>query len=155
MRKAMPTITESAAELQRQMQRETDGKKRQRLHALYLAASGQARHRQEIAALLGVHRHSIAAWFEAYARGGLAQALRYQVSTPPVPRRLTETAVTALQAKLNDSKGFAGYAQSRRWLAEEHHVTLSYSRVHALVRYKLRAKPTRPRPSHAKKAWKL
>jgi hypothetical protein len=51
MRKAMPTITDSAAELQRRMQREKDGKKRQRLHALYLAASGHARHRQDIAAL--------------------------------------------------------------------------------------------------------
>jgi len=70
MRKAMPRMTESADELQRRMQHEPDRKKRQRLHAFYLAASGQARHRQEIAALLGVHRHSVAAWFRAYAEGG-------------------------------------------------------------------------------------
>ena len=70
MRKAMPSITESADELQRRMKSEPDLKKRQRLHALYLAASGQARQRQEIAALLGVHRHSVAAWFRAYAQGG-------------------------------------------------------------------------------------
>jgi len=152
MRKAMPTITESAAELQRRMHRETDGKKRQRLHALYLVASGQARHRQDIAALLGVHRHSVAAWFDAYAAGGLDQALHYQVSTPPVHRRITDTAFTALQDKLKEPKGFAGYNQIRTWLAEEYQVTLSYSSVHALVRYKLRAKPKRPRPSHAKKA---
>src|SRR5918998_5674282 len=96
MRTAMPSMTESAAELPRRLKSEPDLKKRQRLHALYLAASGQAQQRQEIAGLLGVHRHSIAAWCEAYARGGLAQALRYQVSTPPLHRRLTETAVTAL-----------------------------------------------------------
>ena len=70
MRKAMPTIVESAHALQRRMKSEPDSKKRQRLHALYLAASRQARHRQEIAALLGVHRHSVAAWFRAYAEGG-------------------------------------------------------------------------------------
>jgi Homeodomain-like domain len=70
MRKAMPTIVESADDLQRRMKSEPDSKKRQRLHALYLAASGQARHRQAIAALLGVHRHSVAAWFAAYAEGG-------------------------------------------------------------------------------------
>jgi hypothetical protein len=74
MRKAMPTITESAAELQQRMKHETDSKKRQRLHALYLAASGQARHRQDIAALLGVHRPSVAAWFKAYAAGGVDAA---------------------------------------------------------------------------------
>jgi len=154
MRKAMPTIVESADELQRRMQSEPDSKKRQRLHALYLAASGQARHRQAIAALLGVHRHSVAAWFAAYAEGGLDQALSYQVSMPPVHRRISDTAVTALQVKLQDPHGFAGYNQIRVWLAEEHQVTLSYSSVHALVRYKLHAKPKRPRPSHAKKTQK-
>jgi len=65
MRKAMPRIIESADELQRRMKSELDLKKRQRLHALYLAASGQAHHRQKIAAMLGVHRHSVAAWFRA------------------------------------------------------------------------------------------
>src|SRR5919108_5968250 len=89
MRKAMPRITKSADELQRRMKSEPDLKKRQRLHAFYLAASGQARQRQESAALLGVHRHSVAAWFAAYAEGGLDHALHYQVPTPPVHRRIT------------------------------------------------------------------
>ncbi len=151
MRKAMPRITESADELQRRMKSEPDIKKRQRLHAFYRAASGQARQRQEIAALLGVHRHSVAAGFAAYAEGGLDHALSYQRPLPPGHRRIPETALTALQVKLNDPHGFAGYNQIRLWLAEEHHVTLSYARVHALVRYGLHAKPKRPRPSHAKK----
>jgi transposase len=151
MRKAMPTITESAAELQQRMQRATDGKTRPRWHALYLVASGQAKHRQDIAALLGVHRHSVAAWLKAYAAGGLAHALRYRVSPPPVHRQMTDTAFAALQDKLKDPRGFAGYDHIRVWLAEEHQVTLAYGRVHALVRYTLRAKPKRPRPSQAKK----
>jgi hypothetical protein len=70
MRKAMSTMVESADEWPRRMQSAPDSKKRQRLHALYWAASGQARHRQAIAALLGVHRPSVAAWFAAYAEGG-------------------------------------------------------------------------------------
>ena len=155
MRKAMPRITESADELQRRMKSESDLKKRQRLHAFYLAASGQARYRQEIATLLGVHRHSVAVWFAAYAQGGLEHALRYQVPIPPVHQRITATALTALQDKLNEPQGFAGYQQIRLWLAEEHQVTLAYSSVHALVRYKLHAKPKRPRPSHAKKTQTL
>jgi transposase len=154
MRKKLPTIHESAAELHRRLKSETDGKKRQRLHALYLVASGQARHRQEVARLLGVHRHSVEAWLAAYAQGGIEQALRYHGATPPVHRRITDTALTALQAKLTEPHGFAGYGQIRVWLAEEHQVALSYSSVHALVRYKLKAKPKRPRPSHAKKVQK-
>jgi hypothetical protein len=70
MRKAMPSMTESANELPRRMTSEPDFKKRQRLPTLSLAARGQARQRQEIAALLGVHRSSVAAWVAAYAEGG-------------------------------------------------------------------------------------
>jgi transposase len=147
----MPTITESADALHQRMKQEKDLQKRQRLQALYLAASGRAHHRQEIANLLGVHRHSVAAWFEAYAEGGVDQMLSYQIPRPPLRQRITAPALTALQEKLQDPHGFAGYHQIRLWLAEEHQVTLAYSSVHALVRYKLHAKPKRPRPSHAKK----
>jgi transposase len=151
MRKKMPTITENAAELQQRMKQAKDVKQRQRLQALYLVVSGHARYRQELAALLGVHRHSVAAWLQAYAEAGLDNLLRYQVPQPPSRPRITPTALAALQEHLNDPRGFAGYAQLRTWLAEQHQVHLSYSGVYAVVRGTLRAKPKRPRPSHVKK----
>lgn len=154
MRKKMPPITESAAALHQRMKQEKDLKRRQRLQALYLAASGRAHHRQDIADLLGVHRHSVAAWLEAYATGGLEHMLSYQVPRPPLRPRITATALTALHEKLKDPHGFVSYHQIRVWLAEEPQVSLAYSSVHALVRYKLHAKPKRPRPSHAKKVQK-
>jgi transposase len=150
MRKKMPTITESAAELVRCMQDEPDGKKRQRLHALSLVASGQARYRTEVAATLRVHRQSVAAWFAAYTAGGLEQALRDHVPTPPRNRRLTETALSALTAPWQTPTGFPRSGHIRTWLAEQQQVQLSYARVYALVRGELRAKPKRPRPSHEK-----
>lgn len=155
MRKPLPAMHERAEELPQRMQSDTDVKQRQRLHACYLGASGQARYRKDVALWLGVHRHSIAAWFEAYAQGGLLQALSYQVSAPPLHRRMTDAALTALQAKLTEPQGFAGYDHMRVWLAEVHHVALSYASVQALVRDTLHAKPQRPRPSHAKKVQKL
>jgi transposase len=155
MRKKMPIITESAAELVRRMQDEPDGKKRQRLHALYLVASGQARHRKEVAATLRVHRHSVAAWFAAYTAGGLEHALRYNIPQPTRSRRITDTALTALKAQLQTPTGFPSYGHIRTWLAEQHQVHLSYSSVYALVHGVLRAKPKRPRPSHEKKARRL
>jgi transposase len=152
MRKKMPTVTESAAELVRRLKSEPDIKKRQRLHALYLVASGQARHRKEVAAALGVHRHSVTAWFAAYAASGVDRALQYDVPGPTRVRRLTDTALTALKEHLRAPAGFASYGHIRTWLAEQHQVHLSYSRVYALVRGELRAKPKCPRPSHEKKA---
>ena len=66
----MPRSIESADALQHRLQSEPDRKQRQRLHALYRAASGPARHRQEIAALRGVQRQSVAACLAASAEGG-------------------------------------------------------------------------------------
>jgi transposase len=154
MRKRLPTITESPEALHQRMKQEEDPKKRQRVQALYVAASGYACHRQDIATLLGVHRHSVAAWFDAYAEGGIDQMLHYEVPRPPLRQRITAAALTALHAALQDPHGFAGYTHIRTWLAEQHHVSLSYSGVYALVRTKLGAKPKRPRPSHAKKSRK-
>jgi transposase len=148
----MPTITESADALHQRMKQEKDPKKRQRMQALYVAASGHARHRQDIATLLGVHRHSVAAWFDAYAEGGIDQMLHYEVPRPPLRQRITATALTALQEALQDPHGFAGYTHIRTWLAEQYQVHLSYSGVYALVHTKLGAKLKRPRPSHAKKS---
>jgi putative transposase len=155
MRKRMPAIAESPDELHQRMKSEHDIKKRQRLQALYMVASGHARHRQDLAALLGVHRPSIAVWLDAYAEGGLDAMLHSQVPRPPSRQRITPAALTALQAQLQAPHGLAGYAQIRTWLAEQHQVYLSYSGVYALVRGKLRAKPKRPRPSHAKKVLRL
>ena len=98
-----------------------------------------------------MHRHRVAAWLDASAAGGIAHALRSHVPTPPIHRRMTDTAWTALQEKRKEPSGFAGYDQSRVWLAAEHQVALAYASVHALVRYQLHAKPPRPRPSHRKK----
>jgi hypothetical protein len=42
---------------------------------LYLLASGQAHTRQDVARLLGLHRHTMSRWLAIYAVGGL-EALR-------------------------------------------------------------------------------
>lgn len=152
MRKKLPTITESAAELHQRMKQAKDVTQRQRLQALYLVVSGHAQQRQTPAAPLGVHRHSVAAWLGAYAEGGLDKMLSYQAPRPPNRSRITPTALPALREHLQGPHGFAGDAQLRTWLAEQHQVHLSYSGVCAVVRGKRRAKPKRPRPSHAKKA---
>ena len=98
MRQKMPTITESAAERRQRLQPAKDAKPRQRLQALYVMVSGHAQQRQTLAALVGVHRPRVAAWLDAYADGGLDKRRTYQVPRPPKRRRITPTALTALQA---------------------------------------------------------
>src|SRR3712207_7558353 len=53
--------------------------KRQRLHALYLLASGQARYRTEVVALLGVDRNTVAHWLDTYQQRGLVALLEIYI----------------------------------------------------------------------------
>ena len=75
MYKPLPTITESPETLQIQLRAETHPKKRSRLQALYLLASGQASSRLILAKLLAVHRHTLQAWLQLYEEGGLSALL--------------------------------------------------------------------------------
>lgn len=81
MNNAVPPIHESAEELKQLLHRERQPDKQQRLHALYLLASGQARSRITVATLLGVSRGTIGRWLHTYAQGGLPALLAIYV--PP------------------------------------------------------------------------
>jgi transposase len=151
MYKPLPTITESPERLQKQLRAEPDAKKRQRLQALYVLASGQARSRLALAQLLAVHRHTVRAWLTLYETGGLKALLTIQ-QAPGKVSTLASPGLAQLQARLADPRGFASYREIQHYLATTHHVQLSYSAVHALVRYKLRAKAKAPRRSHPKKS---
>ena len=63
------------------------------------------------------------------AAGGLDKRRTYQVPRPPNRRRLTPTALTALQAYRPEPHGFAGSAQRRVWLAEQPQVHWSSAGV--------------------------
>jgi transposase len=151
MYKTLPTITESAQELQQQFRAEKAPQKRQRLQALYLLASGQARSRLAVAELLAVHRHTVRAWLALYEEGGL-RALLTLKKAPGKRSTLTPAVVTKLQARLRQPHGFGSYREIQQYLASEHHVVLAYSTVHGVVRYQLQAKPKSPRRAHPKKS---
>lgn len=150
MRKAVPTIYETADDLKQRFAQERHPAKRQRLHALYLLASGQARYRTEVAALLGVDRNTVAHWLDTYQQRGLVALL--DIYIPAGKRKpLSPEQLAQLQQALAQPDGFASYEAIRQWIATTFDVALSYTAVHKLVHYKLQAKPKVPRPSHTKK----
>jgi transposase len=151
MNKPLPPIAESPQILQIQLRTETDPKKRSRLQALYLLASGQAPSRLALARLMAVHRHTIQTWLRLYEAGGLSTLLT--IKKAPGKRPSLTTAILAqLQARLNQHRGFGSYREIRQYLARVHKIPLAYSTVHKLVRYRLQAKPKAPRRSHPKKS---
>jgi len=52
--------------------------------------------------------------------------------------------------ELKDPEGFSSYKEIQRWLKVMEDVEMSYTGVHNLIRYRLKAKLKVPRPVHAK-----
>jgi transposase len=151
MYQPMPTIRESAEELRALMKAETRPKAQQRLHALYLVASGQAKTRSALASLLGIHRETVGDWLALYTEGGLERLLDLYVP-PGKVSQVPPDVLQALRGRLDEPEGFGSYGEIQFWLAEVHGVRMEYAALHKLVAYKLKAKPKVVRPRHIKKA---
>jgi len=151
MNKAIPSIRESAHELKQLRSHERHPVKQQRLQALYMLASGQARFRSDVARLLGVDRNTVGRWLERYAQGGLDALLALYVPPGKVPA-LPPDHVVELQQALQQPQGFGSYKKVRQWIQHTFGITLTYNATHKLVRYKLGAKLKVARPSHIKNA---
>jgi transposase len=151
MRQAIPPITEQAADLKQRLRREHDRHKQPRLQMLYLLASGQARERQEVARLLGVHRNTIGRWLAVYAAGGLDALLATYVP-PGKPVSLAPQVLASLEQALHRPEGFASYEALRQWVRRTHGVEVKYKTLYTIVRTRFRAKLKVPRPSHTKKS---
>jgi transposase len=150
MRKALPPITEHAADLKQRLQREHNSHTQRRLQMLYLLASRQAHERQEVAQLLGVHRNTIGRWLALYAAGGLAALLATYVPAGK-PVSLAPDVLACLEQALRRPEGFASYEALRQWVARTHGVQIKYKTLYTLVRTRFRTKLKVPRPSHTKK----
>lgn len=151
MYRAIPGIREHANELKQRLQHEHSGHKKPRLQLLYLLASGQARSRQEVAHLLGVHRNTISRWLAIYAAGGLATLLDTYVPAGK-PVSLAPEVLASLEQALHRPEGFASYEALRQWVQRTHGVEVKYKTLYTLVRTRFRAKLKVARPSHTKKS---
>ena len=149
-KKALPPIPATPEELRALIKRQHDGQQRQRLQALYLVQTQQARTRQQVARLLGGHRHTVGHWLAAYERGGVRQLLTL-AKAPGTVARVPPAVREALQARFAQPQGLASYQAIRAWLQQAHGLDVAYNAAHTLVRYTLRAKLKVPRNSPRKR----
>jgi transposase len=150
MNRKLPDITESVTELKNRLRKESVGYKKERLTALYLLQSGLARHRKQVATLIGVSRETVGHWLNAYEDGGIEQML-HRSSPPGRPPLLSEAQLQALRAELDKPSGFSSYGQIQQFIADTYQVEMSYKAVYSLIHDKWGAKPKVPRKSHKKK----
>ena len=150
MNKKVPEITESVEELKVLLRQSKKKHELQRLTALYLLKSGQAKNRVQVAERLGVDRASVGHWLSAYETGGLRNLLKRGFAPGRAPI-LTEAQQDVLRSALETSEGFHSYVQIQEYIAETFGVEMNYKTVYAMVHDKWGAKLKVPRQSHEKK----
>jgi transposase len=151
MRHPVPPIHEDEATLKQRLQHEHEGRKKPRLQTLYLLATRQAQDRQDVARLLGVHRHTIGRWLARDAAGGLDALLATDVPAGK-PVSLAPEVLASLEQALRRPEGFAASEALRQWVRQTPGVEVKYQTLDTIVRTRFRTKLKVPRPSHTKKA---
>jgi transposase len=136
---------------------ESDGKRRMRLHGLWLLRQGQSV--DAVAAAVGVHRRTVAHWIDWYRHeGGLAGVLAHRQGGVGQPPRLTPEQQEQVGAEVATGR-FRTAAEIGRWITATFGVTYRPGGVHDLLG-RLKCHPKVPRPLHekadlaAQDAWK-
>ena len=150
MNKKVPEITESVEDLKGLLRQCKKKHETQRLTALYLLKSGQAKNRVQVAEHLGVDRMSVGHWLSAYETGGLEKLLKRGYA-PGRVSILTEAEQADLRSELEKPRGFQSYVEIQAYIAETFGVKMNYKTVYAMVHDRWGAKLKVPRRSHVKK----
>ncbi len=150
MNKAIPKIKETEEDIREMLKSERQVKKQNRLQALYMVVTTQAKSRSKVSKMLGFNRNTISEWFRLYEEGGLEKMLEiYKPSG--VKSKIPEVAVNEIKEVIETEKGFRTYKEIHQLVVNKYGAEVGYSTVHNLVRYKLEAKAKSPRPSNPKK----
>lgn len=150
MNKALPKITESETEIRERLKSEPQVKRQNRLQALYLIVTKQAKSRGTVAKMLGFNRNTISEWFAVYETGGLEKLLDIYKPAGAKPK-ITRAARAEIEELLQSEKGARTYKEIHLLVVNKHGIAVTYRAVHDLARYKLAAKLKVPRPSNPKK----
>lgn len=138
-------ILETESELKKLLSRETDGRIKEKLQALYWLKTKKLYTIGQIAELLGCHRVTVQRWFDDYRQRGIEGILNRKKS-PGRPRAVPPEIVNQLTKELASPEGFFSYGEVQKWLEVFYDLKVKYRTVHELVRYRLKSKLKVPRP---------
>ena len=146
MKRPIPPLQETPEALKQLLSAAPGVQTHQRLPALYLLQTQQARPRRQGAHLLGGNRHTVGRWRDTYARGGVAQMLT-TAQAPGTPALWSAAMQPGLRERLAPPHGRASYKAIWQWVSQEYGVSSASKTAQKFVRYTLRAKRKGPSKS--------
>jgi transposase len=138
-------IIEEGAALKRQLQKETRGRQKERLQALYLLKTGQVQNATELPYLLGRSYSTLKNWLRIYRQRGLNGLLELQHGGGK-SLSLSNPVLTPLQERLRNPQGFSDYQAIQTWLTTTYGRDLPYKTLWGIVHNRLQAPPKVVRP---------
>jgi transposase len=150
MNKGLPEIAESIESLKERLRQETRSRQKQRLQALDLLKSDQAKSRTQVGELLGVSRRTVGEWLDRYEKEGLERLLQLDTHTNRA-YSLTTAQEEQLKQKLSEPDGFPSYGAVQAWINKTFGLSLTHDTARQIARYRLGAKLKVARKSHPKK----
>lgn len=140
-------IQESAEQLKKLYLQETDKRRAERIHFLYLLKTEQITSFKQGTHLLMHHRHTLSRWLVAYEEGGLDQMLERE-SPPGRPPAVSDELRDLLEAKLK-ANGFASFKDAHAFMQQhgytgDYNSGMHYLKTHHQARLKV------ARPQHVK-----
>lgn len=152
MPERFPEIAQSQEELEGLLKANRNAQVQRRVHLLLLIRTGAVKTRIQAARHLRVHRNSIHNWLKIYDKEGMEQLLRIGQGAPPAEQKtLPDEVYQAVQTRLAENGFPNGYVEVQHWLKQAFELEVPYKTVHGIVRYRLKAKLKRARPTHVKK----
>jgi transposase len=124
--------TETEEELHERYQKERNGHRRARLHALWLLRRGHAL--GEVGQAVGVDYRTVQRWVAWYRKAGLESVLQRTpgYAAPGRTSRLTEDQIAELLAHANEGE-FRTVWDAVRWVKSHFDVDYTYTGMHALL----------------------
>lgn len=144
-------IEESAATLKTLLDQQSQAINRSKVQVLWWIKTGAVTRVNDLAQMSGYHRTSVSRWLSSYRQGGLSSLLAVHPKTGRRPKLSVEIR-EQIAEKLADPIGFGSYKEVHAWVQERFGVAVAYKTVHKTVRYGLKAKLKRPRPTSEKQA---
>jgi transposase len=145
-----PDIKEESEELRKMLLSEKDGRKKERIHILYLFKTGICKTIGDIAEKTGRNRNTVSGRIKKYKAGGLGLLCKREAS-PGRRTLLTEDETAIIKEKLCDPAGFGSYHKIYEYVENKTGKKINKKTLYHLCHYRLNAVSRVPGPYNPKR----
>lgn len=138
-------VREDSGYLKKMMLQEKNGRKKERIHMLYLFRAGICKTIEDLSEKICRNRNTVSGWIKKYKAGGIGLLCRRDAS-PGRKSVLTDDEKNMIKEKLSDVRGFGSYNEIYEYVGSETGKKINKKTLYHICHYRLNAVSKVPRP---------